>query len=187
MTIDHKDATDVQNLMVRAKRKRKLSHFLPYFVAGGVVTVDHVTKFMAEAAFAPYGSGKELVVVEGWLRFLWFKNTGASFGLLSDFPWLFTILATVVAIGIVIWYEFDGVDDKVYMVTVGMILAGTVGNLLDRIFKEGAVTDFINIPNLQSLFKIFNVADMSLTFGVATILIYTIYRYFKPAKESSES
>jgi signal peptidase II len=182
MTVEQKHDTDIATLKARAKRKRPIVHFIPYFVAGGVVAADQITKFMAEAAFAPYGSGKEAVVVEGWLRFLWFKNTGASFGLFSDFPWVFTTLATIVAIGIIVWYELDGVDDKVYRVTVGMILAGTVGNLLDRIFKDGAVTDFINIPNLQGLFKIFNIADMSLTFGVAIILLYSIYRYFKPAK-----
>lgn len=175
-----------ETIATRLKRKRNIAHFVPYFLAVGLVATDQITKLIAENAFTPYEEGKQVVVVEGWLRFLWYKNTGASFGLLNDQSWLFTTLASVVAIGIIVWYEVDGVSDTIYRVVTGMILAGTVGNLADRIFKNGAVTDFINIPNLQSLFKIFNVADMCLTFGVAIILIYTIYRFFKPVP-SSES
>lgn len=172
----------VQNepLASRFRRKRKFGHFVPYIIAGGIFGTDQITKLIAENVFAPYESGKQVVVIEGWLRFLWFKNTGASFGLLSDQPWVFTVLASVVAIGIIIWYEVNGTSNTVYRVVTGMMLAGTIGNLADRIFKNGAVTDFINIPNLQALFKNFNLADMSLTFGVAVILIYTIYRFFKP-------
>lgn len=155
-------------------------HWIPYGLAAGIVAIDQITKLLAEQAFAPYGSGKEILVVEGWLRLRWYKNTGASFGLLNEQPWLFAILAGLITAGAIIWYEREKgkVNGIWYRVALGLFLGGTLGNLTDRLFKGGAVTDFLNIPSI-GLFKNFNLADVSLNLAVATIVVHTLHRIFQ--------
>lgn len=155
-------------------------HWKPYGLAAGIIAVDQITKLLAEQFLAPYGSGKEILVVEGWLRLRWYKNTGASFGLLNEQPWLFALLAGLITAGAIIWYEREKVKISGiwYRAALGLFLGGTLGNLADRLFKGGAVTDFLNIPSID-LFKNFNLADVSLNLAVATIVVHTLHRTFQ--------
>ena len=93
--------------------------------------------------------------------------------MLKDAPWLFTGLALIASIGIIAWYQIQGTSDKWLKLGVGLILGGVVGNLSDRLFKNGSVTDMLNFPNIE-LFRIFNVADTAITFGVIIILLRTL-------------
>lgn len=155
-------------------------HWWPYGVMAGIVAIDQITKLIAEQAFAPYGSGKEILLIDGWLRLRWYKNSGASFGLLNDQPWLFALLAILITTAAIICYEREKhrLIGFWYRVALGLFLGGTVGNLADRLLKEGAVTDFLNIPNI-GLFKNFNLADVSLNLAVITFIIYSLYRTFQ--------
>jgi len=82
---------------------------------------------------------------------------------------IFSILAFIVSIAILVVYPRIPREEKVIRITTMMMLAGAVGNLIDRL-TVGHVTDFISIGS----FAVFNVADMSITVGVA-ILILTVW------------
>ncbi len=93
-------------------------------------------------------------------------NVGAAFGLFANYRPLFIALG--VAVLLLAWYYRNWISSQSKYVRWGVALAvaGTVGNLIDRI-RVGAVIDFIDI----TIFPIFNVADMSIVVGVALLFL----------------
>ncbi len=151
-------------------QKRSWPHFWLYFLAGGVFSLDQLVKLWTEQTLAPANSGKSIQLLGGQFRLIYIKNSGASFGMLKDVPWLFALLAIGASIGIIIWYEVQKPASNGLRLGVGLILGGIVGNLSDRLFKGGSVTDMLNFPGIE-LFRIFNVADTAITFGVIAVLL----------------
>ena len=94
-------------------------------------------------------------------------NTGAAFGLFQGHSFALTI-ASVVAMAVILCYalfiyrRFPLLDNMPNRIAIGLILGGTVGNLIDRI-RFGGVTDFISVGNW---WPAFNIADSAVTVGV---------------------
>ena len=65
-------------------------------------------------------------------------------------------------------YFITHLDKPLVWLPTGMLLGGALGNVIDRI-RDGAVTDFIKLPGWPA----FNVADISITFGVLVLLYVT--------------
>jgi len=133
------------------------------------------------------------VLIPGWLQFHCTANQGAVFGLGQGNRWLF-VLVSVLAIGFLLYlFATSSPRQRVYQVIVGMLLAGVLGNLYDRLLF-GYVRDMIFIlpgrtwpawlanalPSSWSWTRgqifpwIFNVADALLCVGVALMLAYAV-------------
>ena len=100
------------------------------------------------------------------------RNTGAAWSMLEGKMWLFaiiTIIAVIVVVTLMIKNQRKG--SRWLMIGLRLILAGAIGNFIDRVRLGYVVdmfqTDFMNFP-------IFNVADITLVCGVVCILIYII-------------
>lgn len=180
------DLTTQENKPTTGRPKRGWNHYWLYAVTAGVYVFDQLVKFWAEQTLGPANSGRSIELLGGQFRFIYIKNSGASFGMLKDVPWLFAILAIVASVAIIAWYQFMGTEDNWVRLGVGLILGGVIGNLSDRLFKGGSVTDMLNFPNIE-LFRIFNVADTAITFGVITVLLSTLIYAIKEQKASSTS
>src|SRR6185437_4787950 len=129
-------------------------------VAGLVLGLDQLTKHTVAAGIAAGESKKFLPGVDlGHVR-----NTGVAFSIFSGGGTLvlvFTLVALAVLVG-----DFAMHPGRPWLwIPTGMLVGGAVGNLIDRI-ASGAVTDFIKLPHWPA----FNVADMSITFGVLALL-----------------
>ena len=96
------------------------------------------------------------------------QNRGAAFSILQDQQLLFAVITLVVVVG-AIWYLHKHMEDSLWMV-LGLILiiAGGLGNFIDRI-SQGFVVDMFHLDFIN--FAIFNVADSYLTVGVIILLI----------------
>nr|WP_230686993.1 signal peptidase II [Catellatospora vulcania] len=106
------------------------------------------------------------------------RNSGAAFSLLEDYTFIFPIIALVV----LTWIGFmvRRLRSLPWAISLGMILGGVFGNLIDRIFRapapfHGHVVDFISVfdPHGRA-FPIFNVADMALVGGVCLAVLLEI-------------
>ncbi|NWJ46295.1 MAG: signal peptidase II [Chloroflexi bacterium] len=168
----------------KTQKKRGLGYYWPFGFAVGIFALDQFTKWLTENNLGPYGSGNQAEILGGLVIFRYVKNTGASFSILQNSPWFFALVASLASIGIIIWYVTRGTTDCWYQFCVALLLAGAVGNLSDRLFKNGAVTDMINLPWAE-IFKNFNVADVSLNVGVATLLLVTIFRSLRENRDNS--
>jgi signal peptidase II len=140
-------------------------------VAVLVIILDQLTKNWIVHHFA-YGSRVVLLpVLEITLRY----NRGAAFSMLADASgwqrWLFTGLAIAVAIGIIAWLRrLDARRQWLLAISLSLILAGALGNLIDRL-RLGHVIDFIVVHWKDAYFPAFNIADSAITVGAILLLL----------------
>jgi signal peptidase II len=141
-------------------------------VATAIVVVDQVTKALVRAHVPLYDT---VPVVSGILNLTHVRNSGAAFGFLNavDFPYKATILALVATsalIGIAVYAARGSSDGRVARFGLAMILAGAVGNLIDRLVF-GSVVDFVDVVFGSWHFWAFNVADSAITLGVVAMML----------------
>jgi lipoprotein signal peptidase len=131
-----------------------------------VLVTDLATKL---AVVATIERGEDIRLLGGALYLTHFRNTGAAFSFAEGFTVLFTLVAAVVAVVIV--RTARRLFSTGWAVTLGLVLGGALGNLIDRIFREpgflrGGVVDFVSVfaPD-GSVFPVFNVADSAIVCG----------------------
>lgn len=143
-----------------------------YLLLLGVATVsiafDQWTKWWVREN-VEYG-GQWLPEWLSWLspyaRLVHWYNSGAAFGIFQNGNLVFTILAFIVIGAILFYYRQVEAEDWTLKLAMGLQLGGAAGNLIDRLLM-GKVTDFISI----SVFPVFNIADASISIGVAVLLL----------------
>jgi signal peptidase II len=137
-----------------------------YSLAGAVVlavmVLDQATKALVRSSIAP-GDRRELL--PGAVSFVHVRNRGVAFGFLGG-GGLPVLLVTFAALALLIVYFARHPDRRLLWLPTGLLLGGALGNLLDRL-RQGYVTDFVHFPHWPS----FNVADMSITFGVIALVL----------------
>lgn len=128
------------------------AHFEFYFEVGEVITV----------------------LILGLIRFHLIHNTGAAWGMFGDSTFLLGVISTVVCLVIVgITLAFASRLSKGELVALGLVLAGGLGNAIDR-FMFGYVRDFIEFTFID--FPVFNIADVGVTCGVVLFAISYLMR-----------
>lgn len=143
--------------------------------ASVIIAVDQVTKALA----VEFLVNREPIRVLGPLLSLdLVRNPGAAFSFGTGNTVVFTILSSVVSVVLLV-LSFRITDHR-WAVGLGMLLAGAVGNLIDRLVREpgfpvGHVIDMFRLPN----FPVFNVADMSITFSVVVMMLLS-FRGIEP-------
>ena len=136
-------------------------------VAAAVITIDQLTKTWAVHTLATRD-----IDLFWTLRFHLARNRGPAFSLGFGSGGLIAILAIVIVIVFLVIGR--SVDTKLGVLSLGLVLGGAIGNLVDRAFREGSgflgggVIDFID----PQWWPIFNVADMAVTIG-GVLLVFT--------------
>ena len=140
-----------------------------------LVTADRITKSVAEAVLWPRGVPQP--VFGDWFRWTLVYNPGAAFGLhLGPYSrWIFLAL-TVGALWI-LWqlYQSTAAGERWRAVAIGLVTAGAIGNLIDRVISPNGVVDFIDIGVGNLRWPTFNVADMAVSTG-AVLLATVLWR-----------
>lgn len=145
------------------------------FAAAALVALDQLTKVWAVNTYPLNGPS---VPIGLGFHFTYTQNTGAAFGILQRGPTatlLLGVLSAVVALGILIFLLRRGRTlPRVQLVAFTLILAGAVGNMIDR-FRFGYVRDFIHfyLPNFN--FPVFNVADSCVVIGAGLLIVASFF------------
>ena len=136
-----------------------------------IYAADQVTKALVVANLA-YG---ERVPIIGETVQLWhLRNTGAAFSILPGAVWLF-IPITIIALGMVIYFHRQFRHRGAWIhVILGAILAGSLGNLTDRV-RWGYVVDFVSVGIGDLRWPAFNVADPAVVGGIILLVIYLTF------------
>ncbi len=135
-----------------------------------LVAADQITKLLISSH---YELGESTHIIPGLLDFTYVQNRGAAFGMLANQRWVFLLLTTVIIIGVV-WLWFRGfVDHITARISAVLIVAGGIGNMIDRL-ALGYVVDFIDVSPLFD-FAVFNVADCCVTVGAALMMVYVLF------------
>ncbi|MDB7101437.1 MULTISPECIES: signal peptidase II [Enterococcus] len=140
-----------------------------WIISALIIGLDQWVKWLIVDNFA---LGETKSVIPGILSLNHIRNFGAAWSLLEGKMWFFTvvtIIAVVVILTLMIKNRSNG--NRWFMIGLTLILAGAIGNFIDRVRLGYVVdmfqTDFMNFP-------IFNVADISLVIGVICVLVYII-------------
>ena len=131
-------------------------------VAAGVVALDQATKAVVRATV---DRGDREAVLPG-VEIVHTRNTGVAFGALQGGGTVVTVVIALALVALLAYFATHVRRPLVWLPT-GMLLGGAIGNVVDRV-RSGAVTDFVQLP---LGFPPFNVADMSITFGVVVLLL----------------
>ena len=150
---------------------RKSYYFLVVVVLMGL---DQLTKALIVRSITLQGSRE---VIPGFFNLTHVRNRGAIFGFLSHSDsrilFIFLTLVSVAALGLVIYYFLKTpVSERLMKISLSLILAGAMGNLIDRLFR-GHVIDFLDFYVKDWHWPSFNVADSCITVG-AFLLIYIL-------------
>jgi signal peptidase II len=162
--------------------KNHISDYLILFMIGGVIIgFDQWTKAMVRIKI-PLGTDwlpSGLAWLMPYARFRHWYNSGAAFGIFQNGNLVFTILAIIVILLIFYYFPRTERNDWWLRLAMALQLAGAAGNLIDRL-AFAHVTDFISVGS----FAIFNVADASISVGVAVLLLGI---WFKERAEKKRS
>lgn len=174
------------------RNKKLLVLFLPVVI---VLVVDQITKQLVRTNPDLH----RFDVIEGWLAFNFTKNPGMAMGM----DWLSTPVISIIAIAAtiaIITYILFTIKSAnlAYLLCMGLILGGALGNITDRLFMgivggyggvlDGHVVDFIHfnlrIGDTPVFPYIFNVADIAITTSIIIMLIF--HKRIMPEPERSE-
>ena len=145
---------------------------LELIVIIALLIIDQVSKYLIQLYLSPVGTS--LPVVQGLFQLTNVHNTGAAWGMLEGFRWLFIPLTILIAIIILfVLIRFRKSLTVFSRITLALLFTGAVGNLIDRIVLT-YVRDFFDITPLFS-FPVFNVADSCLSIGCVFLIIDVLF------------
>ncbi|EHO51099.1 signal peptidase II [Lentilactobacillus kisonensis] len=127
-----------------------------------LIIIDQLVKHWVVASLA---MGQSMTLIPGVISLTRINNTGAAWSILAGHQEIFVIIAllALVAIGYFLARYWKNIP---YRLGLSLLIAGTAGNVIDRIFSGHVVDmfqlDFINFP-------IFNCADTFLTIGIIVL------------------
>ena len=149
------------------------------FVSVLLVFADQISKILIRINMSLYES---IPVINNFFNLTYVTNDGMAFGI--NFPFGIYIFSTISLIFTVFlfWYLWTIKEEGIVIRTgVALIIAGAVGNLIDRIFL-GSVVDFLDFMIGNYHWYVFNFADSYVTIGMGFILYDSFF--LEPKKEN---
>jgi len=146
-----------------------------------LVAIDYLIKYIVVNNMQMYQS---ITAIDGVLDWTYITNSGASWGILSG-KTIFLVVVTFALIVFIMYLLVSGkIKNMLCRISFILVAAGGIGNLIDRVFNDGKVIDYIDISPLFS-FPVFNFADCCVCIGAVLFCIYVIFFYDekKPAAE----
>lgn len=136
--------------------------FLGFIVL--MLGLDQVSKWLVRDAM---DLGQSIPIISSLMSLTYIENRGAAFGIMAGGRVLFIALTFLLLAFLLLYRHQNKHQSLLLEISTGLIIAGALGNLIDRIVK-GSVTDFIDFH----FFPIFNVADIAVTCGVFLMAVF---------------
>ncbi|CAI2671453.1 Lipoprotein signal peptidase [Apilactobacillus kunkeei] len=133
-----------------------------------LVGIDQAIKIWISANISETSS---TTIIPGVLSITNLHNSGAAWSILEGQQWLFSII-TLVAVVVIVYFMIKLKGRKLYLTSTTILLAGILGNFINR-FLQGYVVDMFQVDFIN--FPVFNFADICITFGII-LLFFAILR-----------
>lgn len=150
-------------------------------VAGGVIIFDQTSKYAIQHIMTLYDYTE---IIPGFFSLTYIQNPGAAFGLFGkateSLRSIFLIGISIFALSI-LFIMYAKLTEKSILinVSIGMIIGGAVGNLIDRI-RFHSVVDFLDFHLKGYHWPTFNLADSAITIGTIILMLNVLF----PKRES---
>ena len=147
------------------------------------LAVDIVTKRLVEAHI---GLHDRIDVVGSFVQLTLLYNRGGVFGILQGHQIFFLVVSFIVLALLVVFYIYEKNKNLPFIIAMGLVFSGAVGNILDRLAGKPGVVDFIYIGDDRYYrWPAFNVADMAIVVGAVLLLIGFYLQEKRSKKQSS--
>jgi len=153
------------------KKSKFLMNFIFVLSSIIIITIDQVTKYLVNTKISLNTS---IEIIPGIIFISHVKNSGAAFGVFQNRTNILIIISVIAIILIIILKIKLNLGSIFYNISLGFILGGAIGNLIDRIIF-GEVVDFLHLR----YFAVFNVADSFICIGFGIVIILILKNYFK--------
>lgn len=147
-----------------------------------LIIFDQLTKYLAVKHLS---DGSVVTFIKGIVNFRLTYNTGFAFGLGNGYQYIWAIVSVIGTI-IIIYFmkDIDFKKNLIYTIAMILVLSGTIGNMIDRIFSTQGVVDFFDLAFMD--FAVFNVADSYISVGAVFLCVYVIFIYKEPVEKKQE-
>ena len=135
-----------------------------------VVLLDQLTKIWAEKTLAT----SSITLIPNFFSLRLVYNSGAAWSILSGKMTFFYVVTMIALVGFGYEYYRTKKTEKWYRFGLILILAGALGNFIDRLLYQ-QVRDFLDFILFGYDYPVFNVADISLCVGVGMVVIYYLF------------
>lgn len=139
------------------------------FIAAALVAVDQLVKYLVMTNI-PLGEHAPLIPYIVDLTYV--TNTGAAFSIFSEHTWALALVSLVMSVVLALALWKGLFKHPLGKMTLTLLLAGAVGNLIDRAFR-GFVVDMFNVLFMR--FAVFNVADICVVVGGIAAGVYYLF------------
>lgn len=136
-----------------------------------LVVLDQVTKELVREGVA---FGTTVPVIKSFFNISHVHNRGAAWGMLAGAGHWLIVFSVVMLVVLVVFRRHFLTDTLAHRVASGLMVAGIVGNLLDRV-RLGYVVDFLDFHAGVYHFPSFNVADSAICIGVGIYILTQVY------------
>ena len=135
-------------------------------ISGTFIALDQISNAVIRSRLAFGDVWSPFDWLTPYARIVHWNNTGAAFGMFPQGSQVFTIIAIIVSLAIIYYFPQVPRNEVPLRVALGLQLGGALGNLISRLTVV-AVTDVISVGN----FPVVNIADSSISIGVAVLLV----------------
>ena len=154
--------------------------FILAILCGALILGDD--QFSKHYIMSNFELGESTEFLNGFIDIIYIHNRGGAWGMLSGYTWiLLSITAIIMLISIALLIKI-GLKNKLMFWAITLVIFGGIGNMIDRIFRNGNVIDFLHFEFFPS-FPVFNIADCAIVIGCGLLILYFIIDTFKDAKQ----
>ena len=132
-----------------------------------IIVIDQTSKYFVSSLML---SGQTIPIVNNIFHITFVRNSGAAFGMLPGNTALLIAVGSIAALFILYTMYYIPKNKYYYKIGLSFILAGSIGNILDRVYR-GYVVDMFDFR----FFPVFNIADAMINIGMVVIVIIFVF------------
>lgn len=156
-----------------------ISYILAFLCGVLLLGADQLTKYYISTNFVLGESGEFL---SGFIDLTYIHNRGGAWGMLYGRTYILLPVTLVIMIICIIFYVKYGKKSRLLLWAITLVMSGGIGNMIDRVFRDGNVVDFLHFEFFPS-FPVFNVADCAIVVGAGLLILYFILDAVREEKQ----
>ena len=172
------------------KKRKPIDYILYSAIIVFGIFLDQLTKFLVHRFMQ---TGESIPLIKNFLHITYTTNDGAAFGMLDGQRWIFIVISSVTILGLMAYLYLGHAQNRLYEISIAMIVSGGIGNMVDRFgfgfyVNEngmGEVIDFIDFCGIWN--AIFNGADSFVCVGAGILVLAMILDIIKEEKLKKDS
>ncbi|QHI73211.1 signal peptidase II [Aminipila terrae] len=139
-----------------------------YIVIIAAVMLDQLVKYIIRVNMDLY---ETIPIINGVFHITYIQNTGAAFSMFSGHTGILALITVIITIGILVYlFKLRRGGHRMLMLSLSLIAAGGLGNIVDRVMLK-YVVDFFDLR----IWPIFNLADVYVCCGCGLLVIYIFF------------